>query len=248
MKGKIHIGLSGWSYSSWKGNFYPRELKSADYLNYYSGHFKQTEVNSSFYHLPRVSTIEGWMGKVPKDFKFCFKMSRYITHIKRLNEVEESLAKFFNAIEPAGKMAGPVLIQLPPSLKLDMDKAETFFKTLSSDYKGYQFAVEARHASWFSVEGTNLLSQYKTALVIAESGDRFPYLEAITAKHIYVRFHGAEKLYASSYPDEVLKRFAEKIVAWKNEGHTVWVFFNNTMFDAALLNAATLQKMIKELI
>jgi uncharacterized protein YecE (DUF72 family) len=243
-KGIIHIGISGWSNSSWKGTFYPIELKSADYLSFYSRNFNATEVNSSFYHLPRLTTVEGWKNKVPADFKLCIKMSQYITHTKRLREPEEPLQRLFNSLEPVKKMAGPILIQLPPSLKFDYETVEYFFAVLKKHYKGYDFALEARHISWLTDNAYNLLAKYNIAWVMAEAGNRFPYAEAVTSKNIYVRFHGSKKLYASSYTNEVLRSYADKFINWQKEGHQLWVFFNNTMYVTAIENAITLKKMV----
>jgi len=114
---KINIGTSGWSYKHWKGEFYPEEMKPTDYLLFYTEHFDTTEINSSFYHLPRRSTVEQWVEKTPKKFRFCPKISRYITHIKRLHDPEETVARFFEVFEPMKEKMGPVLVQLPPSLK-----------------------------------------------------------------------------------------------------------------------------------
>ena len=102
-QGNVHIGLSGWSYSYWKGSFYPEKMQSADFLPHYALTYNTGEINSSFYHLPRPTTIEGWMAKVPTTFKFCAKMSRYVTHIKRMKEPEEPLERFFKVFEPMKK-------------------------------------------------------------------------------------------------------------------------------------------------
>src|SRR5436305_8439995 len=118
---KLHIGTSGWSYKHWKDIFYPPKLKSTDWLKYYTRFFKTTEINTSFYHLPKPQTIEKWMREVPAGFRFCPKISRYITHMKKLRDPEESLGRFFEIFEPMHKMMGPVLIQLPPSLKFNND-------------------------------------------------------------------------------------------------------------------------------
>src|SRR6478609_7365479 len=117
----IHIGTSGWSYKDWKELFYPKGLKTTEWISYYAITFRITEINSSFYHLPKRQTVEGWVNKVPPDFLFCPKMSRYLTHIKRLKEPEESLERFFEVFEPMKNNMGPVLIQLPPSLKFEYE-------------------------------------------------------------------------------------------------------------------------------
>src|ERR1043165_597999 len=245
-KGRIHIGLSGYSYTQWKGIFYPEGFPTADYLSYYAQFFNVVELNSTFYSLPRASTVENWIAKVPDDFIFCPKTSKYLTHIKRLKEPEEPLERFFNAIAPMAKRTGPVLIQLPPSLKFDYDSADFFFSLLRQKYKQYEYVLEGRHATWFEEDALNLLAKHEVALVISESGDRFPYSEMVTAKNIYVRFHGAEELFISSYSDEVLEAYAKKFLGWKKEGHHLWIFFNNTMYESGLSNAIALKAMMNE--
>src|SRR4051812_23915574 len=113
--GLVHIGTSGWSYKHWRGIYYPEEMKPTDYLAFYAQSFQVSEINSSFYNLPKVATVEGWVKKVPKGFMFCPKMSRYLTHMKKLHDPEESLERFFEVFEPMRKHMGPVLVQLPPS-------------------------------------------------------------------------------------------------------------------------------------
>lgn len=237
MAGKIYIGTSGWSYKDWKGIFYDEKLKSSDYLAFYSKSFNTTEINTSFYHLPLVKTIEGWISKVPGGFKFCPKISRYITHIKRLREPEEPLERFFTIFEPMKKMMGPVLIQLPPSLKFDLNIAKYFFEVLKENYTGYNFALEARHASWFEKESIDLLSKYEIAFVISNSNNLFPYAEFTTAKNVYLRFHGPKELFASLYTKKAMNDYARKFIAWQKQGHDVWAFFNNDWHGYALENA-----------
>ncbi len=235
--------MSGWSYWDWKNIFYPPGMKSTDWLEYYSKTYDTAEVNSSFYHLPRLKTVTNWIEKVPADFKFCPKISKYLTHIQKLKEPEEPLQRFFEVFEPVKKFLGPVLVQLPPSLKFEPQLVSHFFEILKKDYKDYHFAIEARHKTWLEQEATDLLKEYKIAWVISQSGVGFPYLETITSSNIYLRFHGPGKLYSSSYSDEMLHDYAVKIKKWAKAGHTIWVYFNNTMNGVALENANTLKKM-----
>jgi len=243
MKGAIHIGTSGWSYKHWKNIFYPEALITTDWLQFYAQTFNITELNTSFYHLPKLETTIGWGKKVPQGFMFCPKMSRYLTHMKKLNDPEESFEKFFDVFTPLKKKLGPVLIQLPPSLHFHIDKAEHVYKLCKTKYKYYRFAMEVRHQSWLEKESLDLMKQYNIAFVIAQSGTRFPYAEYVTAQHIYVRFHGPQQLYASSYTEEQLQNFANLFRQWQDEGHTVWAFFNNDVFGYAIENAKRLIEM-----
>lgn len=244
MKGKIHIGTSGWSYKHWRDIFYPPELKPTDYLAYYAGRFNTTEINTSFYHLPRASTIHKWIDAVNTRFRFCPKISRFITHIKQLKDPEDTLPKFFDLFDPIHKHLGPVLIQLPATSVFHEDKVTHFFDVLKQ-YKGYTFAVEPRHDSWLEDAAIKLLEKYKITFVIADSGGRWPSGEFVTARHIYVRFHGPDGSYAQSYTDKALKEYARKILAWQDEGRTVWCFFNNDIHGYAIENAEKLIMLTK---
>ena len=241
----IHIGTSGWSYKHWRENFYPKGTKPADYLSYYAEHFSTTEINTTFYHLPRISTVENWKDKVPDTFRFCIKMSRYLTQMKKLLEPEEPLERFITAIEPVKHLCGVILLQLPPSLAFDYERADYLFSLLKKEYNDYQFALEVRHNSWLEIDSISLLTKYEIAFVISQSGNRFPYAEMITAKNIYVRFHGPDALYASSYSDDSLRYYAAKFLQWQKEGHTVWAYFNNDINGHAIANANALVSMIQ---
>src|SRR4051812_48773088 len=138
-KVKIHIGTSGWSYRDWRGPYYPDKMKSTDYLTHYAKEFHVSEINSSFYTTPRISTVEGWANKVPADFRFCPKMNRYLTQMKRLKDPEQPLEKFFTAFEPLKAKLGPILLQLPPSLSFKEDVVGHFFDVLKKDYSEFEF-------------------------------------------------------------------------------------------------------------
>jgi uncharacterized protein YecE (DUF72 family) len=241
----IHIGTSGWSYKHWRGIYYPDTLKATAYLPFYAQSFQATEINASFYNLPKLQTVENWVKEVPKDFKFCPKMSRYLTHMKKLHDPEESLERFFEVFAPMKKQMGPVLVQLSPSLKFNGEIVTAFFKILKKQYKKFHFALEVRHATWLEERSRALLREYDIALVISQSGVNFPYAEMITSQNIYIRFHGPAQLYASSYPDEMLGDFAGKFKAWAKKGHTVWAFFNNDGFGFAVQNAKKLRELVK---
>jgi uncharacterized protein YecE (DUF72 family) len=245
-RGKIYIGTSGWSYRDWPGIFYPDKMKSTEWLTFYSKSFDVTEINSSFYHLPREKTVLGWVKKVPENFKFCPKISRYLTHMKKLHEPEEPLQRFFGVFKEIKHYLGPVLIQLPPSLRFDKEVAGHFFDLLKSDYARYDFVLEVRHKSWLEQDAIDLLTSYQIGFVISQSGAGFPYAEVITSGIIYARFHGPGKLYFSSYSDEMLEEYAGKFRKWLKKGHNIWVFFNNTGQGIGIENAKTLEKLMRD--
>ena len=241
---KIHIGTSGWSYKHWKPIYYPGTVRAGDYLSFLSKEFDSTEINTSFYRLPKPATLQKWMAAVPKDFKFCPKMSRYLTQMKKLNEPEEPLDRFFSLFGSMKKHLGPVLIQLPPNLGFHLQKAEYFFSLLKEKYSAYIFALEVRHDSWLQPPVIRLLTRFQITFVIASSGDRFPMAEEITARDIYIRFHGPDGSYATSYPDDVLEEYADKCTNWIHQGHRLWIYFNNDIHGYAIENARTLKKML----
>jgi uncharacterized protein YecE (DUF72 family) len=241
--GAIHIGTSGWSYKHWKDAFYPPKMKGGEYLSFYASHFKVTEINSSFYRLPTVTTLERWKEQVPADFIFCPKMSRFLSHMKKLNDPKEPLQRFFGLFETMKEQMGPVLIQLPGNAGFKAATVRRFYETLQQYYPEYNFAMEVRHESWFGEESLDLMREYDIAMVIAQS-DHFPYQELITATDIYFRFHGPGELYASSYSSESLQEYAVKFKAWAGEGHRVWVFFNNDVNLHAIHNAKELIRFL----
>lgn len=237
----LHIGTSGWSYKHWSGIYYPPELKPTEWLTYYSQQFSVTEINTSFYHMPKHQSVLNWLAKVPDGFRFCPKLSRYITHMKKLKEPEEPLERFFDVFAPMQKAMGPVLVQLQPSLKWDYDRAAHLYGLLKKLYRQYDFVVEVRHNSWLKNDSLNLMAQYEIGLVISQSDGVFPYSEMVTAKNVYLRFHGPAALYASPYSDADLDYFAKKIRDWMEEGHVVWAFFNNDIYGHAFRDAARLK-------
>jgi uncharacterized protein YecE (DUF72 family) len=194
--------------------------------------------------LPSPAAVRNWIDTVGKRFRFCPKISRFITHAKKLNDPEQACPRFFDVFEPYRKICGPILIQLPAALPFHIEKADHFFSYLHKNYKGWLFSLEARHDSWISPEPLALLKKYKIGWVIAESGDRWASAEIITAKQIYIRFHGPDGSYASSYSDKTLKAYAGKCQKWLQHGHDCWIFFNNDIHGYAIDNAKKLRTLI----
>lgn len=246
MKTNIHVGTSGWSYKHWKGDFYPAKLASTKWLQFYTQHFSTTEVNASFYRLPSEDTVVKWAETVPKDFLFCPKMSRYLTHMKKLRDPEEPLERFFSIFYKIRNKLGPILIQLPPILKFNYDVAEHFYRLLKTKYKQHHFVMEIRHESWLEEVSLTLMTAFDIGFVISQSDKFFPYEEVVTAKTIYIRFHGPKDLYASSYSDRQLKSYAKKMKDWVKEGHEVWAYFNNDIHGYATLDAERLLQFLGE--
>jgi len=244
MQGNIYIGTSGWCYTHWRHRFYPRTLPVNEYLRFYTRHFAVTEINTTFYQQPEARIVHKWRKSVPSSFVFCPKMYRGITHEHKLLQPEKTLPPFFASIAPLKDQAGPILIQLPPSLDFQPAVAENFFRILQTWYGAYTYALEIRHSSWLQQEAIDMLKDYGIGFVIAASGNKWPSAEIITSKHVYARFHGPDGSYGSCYTDDVLTAYAARIQAWAGEGHTTWSFFNNDGNGYAVQNARSLQTAV----
>jgi uncharacterized protein YecE (DUF72 family) len=233
---QFHVGTSGWQYNHWKGVFYPAGLKSEDRLQFYAQHLNTLELNVTFYRRVAQSTFQKWYDTVPPHFLFSVKMSRFITHIKRLNVDEESMGRFMDDVGVLKRKLGVILIQLPPSLKFDRALMEDFFNLLDRSHK---YTVEARSDTFVNDQCFSLLESHKIAWCIADSGGRYPYSEAITAPFLYLRFHGRN--YSSDYSDLELQELASKIRGWARE---TYVYFDNDVSGYAVKNAMTLASML----
>jgi len=243
-KGKLFIGTSGWVYSHWEGIFYPEDLPGKDKLKYFSQHFKTTEINYSFYHLPRPSTYQNWYLQTPEDFLFSVKASRFITHIKRLKGVKEAWKTFIkNALNLKEKL-GPILFQFPSSFKAteeNIKRLEDFLKLITKNKLRYAF--EFRHQSWCDKKVYDLLKKYKVVWVIADSSS-YPKAEVVTANFVYIRMHGSKVLFTSNYTKRELKDLAQKIKKWLKTSN-VYIYFNNDAYGYATENAKELIKFCK---
>lgn len=243
----VLIGTSGWTYASWKGRFYPEDLPSRRHLEFYARVFGTTEVNYSFYHLPRSSTYEKWAAQVPKEFIFALKVSRFITHVKRLADVKEPWQTFVENARPLGSHLGPILFQFPPSFRCDRVRLASFLKYAQQSVTGkdrLRLVFEFRHESWFTEEIYGLLQRHHAALCIADS-PRYPRRDVVTADFVYVRFHGREQLFASKYTDAELRKEAQGIKRHVRDGRDVYVYFNNDALGNAVQNALRLKQLLK---
>ncbi|NLG77654.1 MAG: DUF72 domain-containing protein [Xanthomonadaceae bacterium] len=237
---KIRIGISGWRYAPWRGAFYPANLPQRLELWYASRIFSTIEINGSFYSLQRPEYFEQWYRETPDDFIFAVKGPRFITHMKRVREVETPLANFFaSGVFNLREKLGPILWQFPPQFRFDAPKLEQFFALLPTNteaalrlarkrdhrLKGrarlaidarrpLRHAIEIRHESFLDARFVELLRRFGIALVIAETAKRWPLVHDITANFVYLRLHGDKTLYQSGYGDRALGRWAEKIAAW----------------------------------
>ncbi|WP_347156768.1 DUF72 domain-containing protein [Pontibacter chitinilyticus] len=242
MEQKIHIGTSGWHYKHWMGNFYPPGVKSKDFTNHYLRYFRTVEINYSFYKLPSAETFANWRAAVPDDFIFAVKASRYITHMKKLNEPQEGLSRLFNNMNALEEKLGPILFQLPPMWKVNVERLRDFLRLLPPYYR---YTFEFRHSSWYTQEVLELLRQHNAAFCIYELEYHLSPLE-VTADFVYVRLHGPEGKYAGSYSEDTMRWWAGQCLGWKQQGLNVYVYFDNDQLGYAAFNAQQLQELVQE--
>jgi uncharacterized protein YecE (DUF72 family) len=242
---KYRIGCSGFLYDSWKGAFYPEDLPHRRWLSFYMEKFNTVELNVTFYRLLKKEAFERWYKETSQDFNFCLKGSRFITHVKKLKDVELPLSTFFNATAPLLEKLGVILWQLPPNLKLNMKNLEDFIENL----KRYpvRHAFEFRHKSWLTKKVMGLLSASNIALCMADWPDFINDLP-ITANFVYIRRHGEGGNYATNYSTEQLKNDAKKIKEYLKQGKDVYYYFNNDAFAYAPKNALELNEILEHII
>lgn len=236
----IRIGISGWRYDGWRGNFYPPQLPQRRELEYAASLLPTIEINGSFYSLQRPEYYEEWSRQTPPGFVFSVKGGRYITHIRRLREIETPLANFYaSGVLALGDKLGPFLWQFPPSFKYDAERFEHFLSLLPRDteaaltlaknhsdwlaervhlhvdqHRPLRHAVEVRHHSFADAGFMDVLRRHNVAWVIADAPGKWPYAEDLTADFVYIRLHGETELYTSGYDDPSLDRWATRIRYW----------------------------------
>ena len=238
------MGISGWRYKPWRGIFYPRGLLQDRELEYASRAFSTIEINGTFYSLQRPESFKRWDEETPPGFVFSVKGPRYITHIRRLQDVNAPMANFFaSGIFHLGEKLGPILWQFPPNFRYDFERMKRFFELLPrdtgqalslarhregrmtgrarlaiDDVRPLRYAIEIRNESFLDESYIQLLREHNMAWVIADTAGKWPYREDVTADFLYLRLHGDKELYASGYTDEALTRWATRIRAWR-EGY-----------------------------
>lgn len=232
----IEIGTSGWHYGSWRGPFYPKEVKIRDQLSYYATRFPTTEVNNSFYRLPTAKAVAEWRAAVPADFVFGWKASRYITHFRRLKDCADSIKLVFGRMDGLGDNFGPVLFQLPPQFHADRERLGGFLKLLP---KNRRHAFEFRHESWYDETIFDVLRDHNAALCISDHAAAPSPWEA-TADFVYLRGHGPGGQYKGAYSDETLDEWAQSIRHWRRGRREVYVYFDNDQKSQAPKDAERL--------
>lgn len=231
----ILVGTSGWQYRHWRGPFYPPDLPQARWLSYYTERFATVEINSAFYRLPARETFEGWRDRTPDGFRAAVKMSRYLTHVRRLRDPAEPVARFLDRAAGLGDRLGPVLLQLPPNLPADVEALEA---TLARFPREVDVAVEPRHPSWWRDDVRRLLTAYDAALCWADRRGRPITPLWRTAGFGYLRLHEGRASPWPRYGTTALRSWVRRMADAFGDGATVYVFFNNDQEGAAPEDAA----------
>lgn len=251
MTGSLRIGTSGWVYRHWTNDaFYPSKLPGNEQLPFFARHFDTVEINYSFYQLPSRTRFEAWKGQVPAGFLFAAKASRYLTHMKKLNEPEEPLRRLMEAVSGLDDRLGPILFQFPKWWRLNRPRLEAFLEALQS-YPGHRWAFELRHQSWLVPEVYALLDRHGAALCLPVGWD-LPLDIRLTTSWTYVRFHGGQ--HAVGFADAELEPWAERFRQWRDQGTDVYAYFNNDPpsrygdvdLPGALHDARRLRQMLGE--
>jgi uncharacterized protein YecE (DUF72 family) len=216
---ELRVGTSGYAYKEWKGSFYPEKLPADQMLGYYAKQFRTVEINNTFYRMPAESVVQKWGDSVPDGFQFALKLNQQITHIRKLRDSAAALRRFLEAasvLQPAGRL-GPVLVQLPPTFKADVALLDEF---LSLRPAAFRFALEVRHASWYTGETCALLRRHATALCLAETDDFTPPMET-PADFVYARLRKTE------YAPEELAAWRKRLDDWLARGLDVYVYLKH---------------------
>jgi len=243
---KVFIGTSGYIYPHWEGIFYPEDWPKSKKLEYYCQHFDTVELNNTFYRLPGEKTFESWYKRTPKNFIFAVKVSRFITHVKKLVDCKEPWRIFLKRTLILKEKLGPLLFQLPPFLRADPEKLEEFGKMiLKESPKGLRFAFEFRKKSWCNEKIYQILKKFNFAWTVVDSPS-WPKVYQVTADFIYVRMHGSKILFGSKYTKRELEDLAERIKKWKKKNLDVYVYFNNDAEGFAIENAKELIKICQD--
>jgi len=241
MVAKCRVGTSGFFYDHWRGRFYPEKLPKAKWLEFYAAQFTTVELNNSFYRLPSEAAFANWRDSSPADFIFSLKVSRFITHIKRLRNTEDAVETFVSRAKILGEKLGPLLYQLPPNMHRNDEALALFLSTLP---RGIKHVFEFRHQSWLEKEVFEILGKYNVGLCVFDMPSLTCPLLA-TADFAYIRFHGSDALYSSNYSDEQLADWAKNLTNLASNLKEIYIYFNNDIEAFAISNAMTLRSYLQ---
>jgi uncharacterized protein YecE (DUF72 family) len=241
----VRIGCSGWNYRSWAGDFYPRGCPPRRWLEHYATVFDTVEVNNTFYRLPKRDAVARWVEQTPPGFLFTVKSSQFLTHMKRLTDMEQGVQRLWERLEPlleSPKM-GPVLWQLPESFKRDDERLAHALERLPPGHHAFEF----RDPGWFAPDVLALLREHDVALAIGDRPDRPWQPHEITADFTLVRFHHGARGRRGNYSDTELQAWARRIAGWRDAGTAVFAYFNNDWEGFAPRNARRLQQLVQRI-
>jgi uncharacterized protein YecE (DUF72 family) len=240
----VHIGCSGWVYRDWRGRFYPDDAPQARWLSAYAQAFETVELNTTFYRLARPESARRWVQQTPPGFLFAAKASRYLTHMKRLTDLDRGVKRYYDSIEPlvAARRLGPVIWQLPESFQRDDARLQGALEAVAR-LPPRRHAFEFRHESWFVPEVERLLRRHGCALVIGDHPERPFQTHALTATWTLIRFHHGRRGRRGNYSDAELREWAARLRAWRREVE-VFAYFNNDWEAFAPANARRLRELL----
>jgi uncharacterized protein YecE (DUF72 family) len=240
-RGRARVGCSGWEYKHWRGHFYPAELPRTRWFEHYATRFDTVEINNSFYRLPERATFAAWGRRAPARFVFAVKASRFLTHMKKLKDPEEPLDRLFSRMRALGSHLGPVLYQLPPGFRINVDRFRAFIDALPRDAR---HVVEFRDPSWYDREISRMLDQRDIALCLHDMAGSATGRRRV-GSFVYVRFHGAGAKYGGGYSEERLRGWADWLNAQRHDGCDVYAYFNNDIGGHAPRDAAVLRRVLE---
>ena len=242
VRGGLHVGCSGWQYRHWRGDFYDATLPQSRWFAHYASVFHTVEINNTFYRLPEAATFARWGAMAPRGFVFAVKASRFLTHLKKLKDPEQPVARFFERARELRSHLGPVLYQLPPGWKLDRARLEHFLQVLP---RGVRHVLEFRNPSWYAGDVLEQLRARDVALCLHDMrGSATDRLR--TASFVYVRYHGPGGTYSGGYPRARLESWAVWLNEQREAGADVYAYFNNDVGGHAPRDALTLRQLLEE--
>jgi uncharacterized protein YecE (DUF72 family) len=240
---QIRVGCSGWAYKHWRGLLYPEGLPQRLWFQRYAEEFDTVEINNSFYRLPKPETFDKWRDQAPPGFCYAVKANRYLTQAKKLLDCEEPLERMMRAVRHLGDRLGPTLYQLPPSLKINLERLEAFLRILPKDVTS---VFEFRDKSWSVPETYALLDRYGACFCVHDMRGSASERVAV-GPAAYVRFHGAGGKYWGRYSNEALLSWTDWIVGQARQRRSVWCYFNNDIHGHAIEDARTLKSMVRQM-
>ena len=239
----VLVGTSGWQYRDWRGRFYPPALPQRAWLEHHAAAFATTEVNNSFYRLPAADVFAAWAARTPDDYVVTVKASRFLSHIKRLREPEEPVARLMERVAALGGKLGAVLLQLPPDLQCEVERLDACLACFPA---GTRIAVEPRHASWWNADLRDVLTAHRAALVWADRGSAPVAPLWRTADWGYLRLHAGGGEAVWPYGEAVLRDWAVRLAETWDDDEVVYAYTNNDPGGAALRDAVTLAHLLRE--